>query len=198
MKKMWMVIVLLVLGAEAFCQHPKDKVDLTNLLKCQIVDGDTVPIVLLPEVRVFAKMTRAARQQRENYGRLVRNIKKTLPYARVAGQRLKDVNARLEGIKSESGRKAYLKSVEKDLLAEFEAPLRKLTFSQGKLLIKLIDRETGDTGYSLVKEYRGSVSAFFWQSLARVFGANLKDEYDMEGDDKLIEQIILQIDAGVI
>ena len=84
------------------------------------------------------------------------------------------------------------------MFAEFEQPLRRLSFTQGRLLIKLIDRETGDTSYNLIREYKGGVSAFFWQGIARLFGANLKDEYDAETNDKMIEHIISLIDMGVL
>ncbi len=84
------------------------------------------------------------------------------------------------------------------MIGQFENPLRKLTFSQGRMIIKLIDRETGNTSYDLIKDYKGGFSAFFWQSVARVFGSNLKDEYDGDREDKMIEHIIIMIDNGIL
>ena len=137
--------------------------------------------------------TKLYEQQKKKYSRLVRNIKKTLPYARSASQKLKEINTQLEKLQTEKERKAYMKKAEKDLFDEFEEPLKNLTFSQGRLLIRLIDRETGDTTFNLIKEYKGGFSAFFWQSVAIMFGSNLKSEYDLEGDDKMIEYIIVLI-----
>ena len=89
-----------------------------------------------------------------------------------------------------------MKQVEKELLDEYEDDLKKLTITQGRILIKLVDRETGATSYELVKELRGSFSAFFWQAFARIFGSTLKAEYDPYGEDRLIEEIVLLIDNG--
>jgi hypothetical protein len=138
------------------------------------------------------------KRQRQRYSKLVRNIKITLPYARKAGKTINEINSELAYISKEKERKAYLKRREKELFEEFETPLKKLTFSQGKLLIKLINRETGDTTYQLIKEYKGGVTAFFWQGIARLFGSNLKSEFDKDGDDRMIEHIIMLIDNGMI
>ena len=89
-----------------------------------------------------------------------------------------------------------MKKVEKDVFAEYEDDMRDMTITQGRLLIKLIDRETQNTSYTLIKDYRGKFSAAFWQGIARIFGTNLKEEYDPYGDDVLIESIIQEIDAG--
>lgn len=89
-----------------------------------------------------------------------------------------------------------MKQVEQELLVEFEDDLKQLTITQGRILIKLVDRETGSTSYELVKELRGTFSAFFWQTLARLFGSNLKSVYDPYGEDRLIEEIIFLIDRG--
>ena len=88
-----------------------------------------------------------------------------------------------------------VKTVEKKLFDEFDAPLRKLTFSQGKMLIKLIDRETGHTSYSVLKEFKGGVSAFFWQNIARVFGHNLKSQYD-KNEEQMLEKLVLMCENG--
>jgi hypothetical protein len=89
-----------------------------------------------------------------------------------------------------------MKKVEKDVFAEYEDDMRQMTMTQGRLLIKLIDRETQNTSYELIRDYRGKFSAAFWQSIARIFGTNLKEEYDPYGDDAVIELIIKELDAG--
>lgn len=167
-------------------------------LKSEILDGDTLPHVLLNEVTVIKPWEFKNKREYQKYNRLVRNIKVTLPYARLAAEKLAVINEEMEGIEGNKKRRQYLRDAESQLFAEFEAPLRKLTFSQGKLLIRLIDRETGDNSYNLIKEYKGGVPAFFWQGIARIFGANLKDEYNAEEDDKMIEHIIRLIDAGAL
>lgn len=111
---------------------------------------------------------------------------------------LQDFDDTLRTIESKVKRKKYIKKVEKQLMAEFEGELKKLTIKQGIILIKLIDRETGNTSYDLVKELRGSFSAFLWQSLARLFGSNLKLQYDPNGRDAMIEEIVQLIENGQI
>ncbi len=110
----------------------------------------------------------------------------------------KEVNEELNNIPDEKDRKQYIKSVEKDVFSEYEDDMRQMTITQGRLLIKLIDRETQITSYELIREYRGKISAGFWQGIARIFGTNLKAEYDAYGEDLLIELIITEIDAGRI
>ena len=97
---------------------------------------------------------------------------------------------------NESTRKAYMKTVEKELKAEFEELLKDLSMTQGKILLKLIDRETGNTSYELVKDLRGGFQAFMWQSVARLFGSNMKSEYDPNGEDVMIERAIKLVEAG--
>ena len=96
----------------------------------------------------------------------------------------------------EKERKNYLRNVEKSIFADYEDDMREMTITQGRLLIKLIDRETQNTSYALIRDYRGKFSAAFWQGIARIFGTNLKDEYDAFGDDAIIELIINEVDAG--
>nr|WP_319401503.1 DUF4294 domain-containing protein [uncultured Carboxylicivirga sp.] len=164
----------------------------------QIIDDDTIPHINLKEIPVIPPFKFKNKRQKRRYSKLVRNVKVTLPYARKASATINDINANLSEITVQKERKKYLKKREKELFEEFETPLKRLTFSQGKLLIKLINRETGDTTYQLIKEYKGGVSAVFWQGIARLFGSNLKSEFDKDGDDVMIEHIIMLIDNGMI
>lgn len=168
------------------------------LLNQVVLDGDTMPHINLVEVTIMPNYKFKNKKEYERYSTLVRNIKKTLPYARQAASKLHEINAKMLSLKTEKERKTFMESSESDLFKEFEQPLRKLTYSQGRLLIKLIDRETGETSFDLIKEYKGGFSAFFWQSVARVFGSNLKSEFDEDGEDKMIEYIINLIDNGMI
>ncbi|PRY95804.1 DUF4294 domain-containing protein [Marinilabilia salmonicolor] len=193
--------LILVLVTSGFAQNVRTEEMAGKevyLLESEIVKGDTIPHIVLREVKVVPDWKFRNKRERRTYNRLVKNIKIALPYARVAAHKLNSINAELALIEREKERKEFLKEAEKELFNEFEKPLRKLTFSQGRMLIKLIDRETGDTSYNLIKEYKGGFSAFFWQSVARLFGSNLKDEYDGEREDRMIEHIIIMIDNGML
>jgi hypothetical protein len=159
-------------------------------------NGVTLPEVEIKEVTVYAHPSFPRKSDFRKYERLVNNLKKVYPYALIVRNRLLKVNADMENIKTEKERKDYLKKVEKDVFANYEGDIRNMTITQGRLLIKLIDRETQNTSYVLIKDYRGKLAAAFWQGIARIFGTNLKEEYDPLGDDALIESIILEIDAG--
>jgi hypothetical protein len=159
-------------------------------------NGETLPEVEIKEVTVYAHPQFAKKSDFRKYERLVENLKKVYPYALIVRSRLQKVNEDISKINDEKERKAYLKKVEKDVFANYEGDIRDMTITQGRLLIKLIDRETQNTSYVLIKDYRGKFAATFWQGIARIFGTNLKEEYDPYGEDSLIEMIILEIDAG--
>jgi len=159
-------------------------------------NGISMPEVEIKEVTVVARPRTAKRNEYRKYEKLILNIKKVYPYALLVRRRLNQVNEEMKTIINEKARKAYMKEVEKDVFAEYEDDMRHMTITQGRLLIKLIDRETQNTSYELIKDYRGKFSAAFWQSIARIFGTNLKEEYDAYGEDALIEQIIMEIEAG--
>jgi hypothetical protein len=163
-----------------------------------VENGDTVALGYLNEINVFSKPVFENNRDARRFWRLVYNLKKVYPYAKLAGVKLKELNEHYVTLKTEKERKAYTKKVEDDIRAQYEEQLKELTNSQGHLLIKLIDRETGQTSYALVKELRGSISAMLWQTFARLFGYNLKTRYDPKGEDKLIEELIVAIDKGII
>ena len=157
--------------------------------------------VIMPEIEIRAvtviggRRTAAARDYMRNE-RLIYNIKKVYPYAIIAREELSQVNKELEAITNESGRNNYIKEVEKKMFANYKTEIMNLTITQGKLLIKLIDRETQNTSFELIRHYRGRINAAFWQGIARLFGSNLKAEYDRFGEDAEIEMIVLDIEAG--
>lgn len=161
-------------------------------------DGETMPEIVLDEVYVVRKMSLKDRFQWWKYRRLVYNVKKVYPFIIIVRESLDDVNDILQSMPDDRERKRYLKDYEKSVFDEYEDDMRKMTITQGRILIKLIDRETQNTSYDLIKVYRGSVSALFWQGIARIFGTNLKARYDSAGDDYLIERIVLEIEAGRI
>lgn len=164
-------------------------------VNAEIYNGDTIPSIRFQDVYVYADYVYKNKKQYEVWTRTKYNVKKVYPYAILAAAKLKEYNRIMEKM-DEKTRKAYLKVVERQLKDEFEEPLKNLSMTQGKILLKLIDRETGNTSYTLVKDLRGDFQAFMWQSLARLFGSNMKDEYDPTGEDIMIERAIKLIEAG--
>jgi len=152
----------------------------------------------LPEYCVSAKLPKKLRTQFKAHSKLVYHVKKVYPYARLAGIKLNEYEEILKAAESDKERRQIMKLAEEELKAEFEDDLKKLTFKQGLILIKLVDRETGNTSYELVQELRGNFTAFFWQTFARLFGYNLKIRYDPLGEDKEIEDIVVMIENGQI
>ncbi len=159
-------------------------------------DGITLPEVEIDEVNVTRRTGIKQRFQWWKYRRLVSNVKKVYPYSLVVREKFTQINDTLQYIQGERARKKFLRDFEADLFGEYEDDIRHMTLSQGKILIKLIDRETQNTSYQLIHDYRGTISALFWQGLARLFGSNLKDEYDPYGEDYIIEKVIYEIEHG--
>ena len=166
------------------------------LLPGIIMDGDTFAIIQLDMLTVQDEMKFANRKEKLAWDRLKYNVKKAYPYAIIASARLRSYENELKLISDESERKIYLKEAEKQLKKEFEGQLKKLTVKQGKILIKLIDRETGRTSYDLIRQLRGNFSAWMWENLALLFDSDLKAEYDPEGADRMVELAISQIESG--
>ncbi|MGD1846573.1 MAG: DUF4294 domain-containing protein [Salibacteraceae bacterium] len=158
-------------------------------------NGDTIPVTTLADAEISAQRVFKSAAEERRYRSLEKKVRKVYPYAKLAGEKLRGYEGELAAIDSERKKKKFYKKVEKELKAEFGDELTKLTVSQGRILIKLIDRETGDTSYELVSELRGNFSAFFWQGLARIFGHNLKSNYDPEGEDRMIEEIVQRIES---
>ncbi len=161
-----------------------------------IYEGDTIPYYSLPAVDIIAFLPRNASEDLKKYIKLRRDVIKAYPYAKIAAAELRYINDSVARMTSDREKKRFIKDQEKIMKDRFERDLKNLTYTQGRILIKLIDRETGNTSYALVKELRGSFQAFFWQGLAKLFSANLKTEYDAEGADKDMEQIVQAIERG--
>ncbi len=163
-----------------------------------VEDGDTLLMVDLPEVSVFALVWPESRREQRRMTRTISHVKKVYPYAKLAGIKLREYEDILLAAETDRERRLIMKQAEQEINDQFGPDLKNLTFTQGKILLKLIDRETGETSYELVKELRGSFRAFFYQAFARIWGFNLKDRYDPEGEDQLIEQIVQLIERGQI
>lgn len=203
------ILVLLILTGLQGISHgqeldtvPVVKLDTTPVpadiyvARAVVIDGDTLWVADLDEVYIFPTKKFKNRRERRRYTRLIHNVKRVYPWAKLAGDKLAEVELHMATLETEKEQKEYLKKIEKELLGQYKEDLKKLTVTQGRILIKLVDRETGETSYELVKELRGRLSAAFWQALARLFGSNLKSEFDAEGEDRLIEEIVLLIENG--
>jgi len=184
---------------EVFCQTPLKLNDDGSYRLPYIVEGeDTVPVVNLPMVDIIDMANPDYLKDLQAYYRLRYNVIKVYPYARLAAVKLNEMEAKMSTMKGEREKRKYRKSVEEQVRKDFEEQIKKLSINQGDVLIKLIDRETGHSSYDLISQLKGSLNAFFSQSIARLFGHNLKTKYDPEGDDKTIEMIVNQIETGKI
>ena len=163
-----------------------------------IINNDTIPKIILPTYYVVSPKEFKSKRQLIRYTRLLRYVKAVYPYARLAGQKLQQYDSLLRAAPTEHARKKLMRKAEKELRTEYEGRLVKLTFTEGRILVKLIDRETTHSSYQLLKELRGSVNAILWQGIGRIFGYNLKVKYDPLGKDYQIEQIVRLIEAGAI
>jgi len=159
-------------------------------------DGTSLPEIGIKEVVIIGKPSTGKKFPYARYQRMVTNLKKVYPYAMVVRSKLEAINEELINIPEDKDRKKYIRQTEKNLFGEYEDDIRDMTITQGRLLIKLIDRETQNTSFELIRYYRGSLSAAFWQGIARIFGTNLKEEYDPYGDDAVMEIIVQAIESG--
>jgi len=167
-----------------------------TVLPVKIIDGDTLPFVRLKEVEVYSLKIPKRRKDQKRLTKLVKNVKLVYPYAKLAGIKLREYEEMLLNAENDKERKKIMKQAEKEINEEYGGDLRELNFSQGKILIKLIDRETGESSYGLVQELRGKFTAFWYQAFARLWGYNLKVKYDPEGEDRRIEIIVRMIERG--
>jgi len=153
--------------------------------------GDSIALVHILPVYVFSRPVDLRR-----YRRLVNAVKKVYPLAQTAREEMERMEAELCRLPTAKEQRAYAKSVEKRIKAKYTPVVKKMTRFEGRVLLKLIDRETDYTGYNIIREFRGGFVAGFWQGLAKIFGNDLKLEYDAEGDDRMIEQIVIYYELG--
>lgn len=161
--------------------------------------GDTVRTLILRDIYIYPPSTaKSNKSQDAQYQKLIRDVKKTLPYAKLIYNTLIETYEYMMTLPNEKAREAHLKQMETDLWDEYKPVLKKLTLSQGKLLIKLIDRECNQSSYNILRAYLGSFRAGFWNLFASMFGASLKMEWDPDGKDAATERVIQMVEAGVL
>ena len=163
-----------------------------------IYEGDTIPYVNLPMVYIFKPLKFKNDKERMEYYKLVRNVKKVYPIAREINRTILETYEYLQTLPNEKARQKHIKRVEKGLKEQYTPQMKKLTFAQGKLLIKLVDRQSHQTSFELVRAFMGPFKAGFYQTFAALFGASLKKEYDPQGEDKLTERVVLMVENGQI
>ena len=161
-----------------------------------VVDGDSIPYMEMSNVYVYPQMTFSSKRQQTSYMRLVKNVKIALPIAKQARQMLIETAEYLETLPSKEAKEEHIKRVEHNIVKEYKPKMKKLTYSQGKLLIKLVNRECKSTSYEAIQAFMGPLRAGFWQAFAWAFGASLKKEYDPDGTDRLTERVVLMVEAG--
>ena len=161
-------------------------------------EGDSIQYMEMNNVYVYPELTFKSKKQAQSYMRLVNNVKKVLPIAKEARQMLIETTEFLDMLPDEKSKNEHIKRVEEDIFRTYKPKMKKLTYSQGKLLIKLIDRECHSSSYDMIKAFMGPIRAGFWQVFAWGFGASLKKEYDPTGTDRLTERVVLMVEAGQI
>lgn len=184
--------------------HPEEKeVDMDNptfvpMVKVgRVLDkGDSIQYVELNKIYVYPPLTFEDERQRMEYNRLVYNVKKVLPIAKEVNKIIIETYEYLQTLPDKKARDEHMKRVEADIKREYTPRMKKLTYAQGKLLIKLVYRETSSSSYQLIQAFLGPIRAGFYQAFAWFFGASLKKEYQPNGVDRLTERVVLQVEAG--
>ncbi|MFI5150244.1 MAG: DUF4294 domain-containing protein [Bacteroidia bacterium] len=168
-----------------------------HMVKVSYPGSDTLVTINYFNVFITSDITFKDPRQKATWDRLKNRVKKEYPYAILIGAKVKECDKQVEGM-SEKAKKAYMEKVEKELKGDFEAAFRGNSVEEARVLIKLVDRETGHTSHELIKRFKGGFSAFMWQSVALVCGTNLKTKYEQDGEDQLIEQAIYLVETGLI
>lgn len=194
MKRIVYILIFIVyaLGLKA------QKRDTSDVMMGIIQKNDTLIHKLIKPVVVFPERKFDSKRQYRRYSRYVLKVKKVYPLAVEARELIKKYEPLYYAMEDRKDRRKLMKNLEKELLAEHKEELKKWSITDGRILLKLINRETERTPYDLIKDFRGDVSAVFWQGIARLFSNNLKDEYDADEEDKLLEEIVVLIELGYL
>ncbi|MCD6063635.1 MAG: hypothetical protein K0R82_1546 [Flavipsychrobacter sp.] len=190
---LFLVLAMLLAGRSFAQPSPNDSIMLGGI----VVGADTFAMAFLPDVTVKDKLPKKLAKQRIRMDRLKYNVAKVYPYAIIAADVLKDVDVTLAKYEDDKAkRKEYLKSLEKELNRRFKGELENMTITQGQILVKLINRQTGKNCFGIIRELKGGFSAVVWQSVALLFSNNLKREYDPVDRDREIEYVVAELEAN--
>lgn len=197
--KRWLYILFFLPFALAFKAYGQEQLH-TEIkgykVPAIIYNGDTIPHITLRLIYVYPELKFKNKRQERYYYKLVRDVKKTLPLAKEVRNAVIETYEYLETIPDEEAKQKHIKAVEKGLKKQYTPRMKKLTFSQGKLLIKLVDRECNQSSFQLVRAFMGPFKAGFYQTFAALFGASLKKEYRPDDEDKMIERVATLVENG--
>ncbi len=205
--RLWVSLSLFLVATGCFAQNNQKRQDIdfdsptfvpTVKVGKVLENGDSIQYMEMNNVYVYPPISFSSKKQQQAYNRLVKNVKIVLPIAKEARAIMMETAEFLETLPDQKSRDAHMKLVERSIMKEYKPRMKKLTYSQGKLLIKLIYRESNSSGYELIQAFLGPVRAGFYQAFAWAFGASLKKKYDPEGIDRLTERVVLMVEAGQI
>jgi hypothetical protein len=188
------ILFVVFLATKNLSVFAQQSVNDTILSYAVIYNGDTIEAKTLETIPFYTRLTDQQRRDRAKWTRLRNAVYVTYPYAKRAGLVMNDINSQLINITSKDARKKYIQSREKELKKEFTDPLTNLSIYQGKVLMKLINRETGNNCYEIIKEYKGGLTARFYQTVAFFFSSSLKQPYDKGGEDLEMEKIVQEVE----
>lgn len=206
----WISVILLLIGCATTAkvvaqddfippvQGENIKVVFYKKVQKEIYKGDSITVIIMPELPVYPPLKFKNKKEALRYNKLVYNVKKTLPIAKKVNQTIAETYEYLETLHTKKEKDEHIRAVEKGIKKQYTPEMKKLTYSQGKLLIKLVDRECNQNSYEIVKAFFGPFKAGFYQTFASIFGASLKKEYDAEADDKLTERVVRMVEIGAL
>ena len=193
MKRLLHIAFVLAVGIPMLAANSYQDTCLAN-----INGQDTLIMAWLKEVYVYPEMRFKSKKQERFYRRTIRDVKKCLPYAKMIAADMAYADAELAKLPNDKARKKWWRSFERQLFKKYEKDFRGMTASQGMMLMKLMDRETDRTSYDLIKKYKGKAVANFWQFVAKLFRNDLKEEYDASDKDRIVERVIVLVEAGLL
>ena len=191
MKKHWLFIVYFGLSVYAYGDEY-----MVDSVRLQVNSNDTFYLARMQDIWVYPQMVFTSKKQERFYWKTVRDVKKTLPFAKELAIEMRVADQQLALLPDDKARRKWWKQHEKYLFKKYENDFRRMTASQGQMLMKLMDRESDKTSYEIIKHYRGKASANFWQFVAKLFKNDLKEEYDASDKDRIVERVINLVEAG--
>ena len=191
MKKHWLFIVYFGLSVYAYGDEY-----VVDSVRLQVNSNDTFYLARMQDIWVYPQMVFTSKKQERFYWKTVRDVKKTLPFAKELAIEMRVADQQLALLPEDKARRKWWKQHEKYLFKKYENDFRRMTASQGQMLMKLMDRESDKTSYEIIKHYRGKASANFWQFVAKLFKNDLKEEYDASDKDRIVERVINLVEAG--
>ncbi|GHT39598.1 hypothetical protein AGMMS49965_06080 [Bacteroidia bacterium] len=197
-RRLHIIAGLLPVFLSSLCAHAQTVDFRESIPSAVLMDNDTVKTLMFNDMYIYPRREFTSKKQEKAYSKLVRDVKKTLPYAKLIRAMLVETYEYLQTLPDDKAREAHLKRIETELFEEYKPVMKKMTLTQGKLLIKLIDRECNQNSYTILKAFLGPLRAGFWNIFAVMFGASLKSNYDPTGKDAATEQVVQLVEMELI